>query len=44
MKNNTDLINLVILLRHFQNIFSRFIVVLALEPFLLLINLRTFYP
>jgi hypothetical protein len=32
----------MILLRHFQNIFSRFVVVPALEPFLLLINLRKF--
>jgi hypothetical protein len=47
---NTDLIhleidgilkiNLKILLRQFQNVFSLFIEVLALEPFFLLINLQ----
>jgi hypothetical protein len=35
---------LVILLRLLQNIFHLFVVVLALEPLLLLISVRKFYP
>jgi hypothetical protein len=31
-------------LSHFQSIFNQFIVVLTVEPFLLLINVLTFYP